>query len=399
MMRRPWLPAVLGLLLLSAGVALFLALFERVSVTVPLPPQGEARYNPLYALRAALRAGGMDARSYATLNPSALALGREDTLVLYTRPEAITAAQAAQLVAWVRAGGHLVMPSPGPGEQPGALADAFKLRAVDPDEGEDADADDAPSGGGYGCVQLAAEPAPPKAARPGADATKQAPGREVLSSCGPSFTSAMPGFRFHHGDSLRGYRFGRLDLGRGVVTVVSSLGFLDNGELRKAVARELAFQVLSPRWRQGAMHLVYSADVPSLWRLLMLHGWMALAPALLALLAWLAWRGQRLGPTVPPPTQHRRALLEHVQAAGEFAFQRGRGLSLHTAVLALFKRRLAVREPALAALEGETLVVALAERLDLAPERVRRALQPIGLQHPDVFLHSVSTLVQMRNRL
>ena len=46
MMRRPWLPAVLGLLLLSAGVALFLALFERVSVTVPWPPQGAARYNP-----------------------------------------------------------------------------------------------------------------------------------------------------------------------------------------------------------------------------------------------------------------------------------------------------------------------------------------------------------------
>ena len=407
MSRRRWLYGLLALLALGGGVALFFALFERVSVSVPLPPQGEARYNPLFALRQALRTDGVDARSYPSLNPTALDLAPGDTLVIYTQPEAISPAQATRLAAWVSAGGHLVMPGPGPGKTPGALADAFGLRAV-ADEEADAveDSEDAIPAAANPCVTLADTPAAtrPKAmpeariSRVGAgDADR--PRRDTVRLCGVGFNSRLPGFVMHQGDSRRGYRFGRLAHGAGVVTVVSDLDFLGNDELRKPVAADLAYQVLAPHLHRGAMHLVYSADVPSLWRLLMVHGWRALLPALLALLAWLLWKGQRLGSQVPPPVENRRALLEHVHAAGELAFRRGRSLALHAAMLALFKRRLAVRDPALSALDGETLVAALAEKFSLPAERVRRALQPIGLQRPDAFLHSVSTLVLMRNRL
>lgn len=407
MSRRSWLVLGLGLLLVGGGIALFLALFERVSTTVPLPPEGEARYNPLYALRMALQAQGVKAQSYPVLNPNALALGPRDTVLIYTQPEAISAVQTQRLVDWVKHGGHLVMRGPGAGETPGELAEALGLEAAAGVSEDDEDADEAfvmPS-----CASLSATPAPPKPrakaagesdqAAAGKDSGTKKPARETVQLCGTAFVGSLPQFEGHHGDSVRGYRFGRMALGAGQVTVVSDLGFLANDELKKRIATELGYQVLAPRLGEGTVHLVYSADVPSIWRLLMLYGWMALVPAVLALAAFLLLRGQRFGSPVPAPSANRRTLLEHVQAAGEFAFRRGRSLSLHSAVLALFQRRLALRDPVLAALDGETLVAALAEKFQLTPDRVRLALRPVGLQRPDVFLQSVSTLVLMRNRL
>jgi hypothetical protein len=407
MSRRSLLALGLGLLVVGGGIALFLALFERVSTTVPLPPEGEARFNPLYALRMSLQAQGVKAQSYPVLNPNALALGPRDTVLVYTQPEAISAAQTTRLVAWVKGGGHLVMRGPGAGETPGELAEALGLQAADDaplEDEEDESAFQMPT-----CALLAATPAAPKpaattakgAGKPAGESVeaKPQPAREVIRLCGTTFVGTLPQFQGHHGDSVRGYRFGRMALGDGEVTVVSDLGFLANDELKKRIAGDLGYQVLAPRLGEGTVHLVYSADVPSIWRLLLLHGWMALLPAVLALAAFLLLRGQRFGSPVPPPSANRRALLEHVQAAGEFAFRRGRSLSLHTAVLALFQRRLALRDPVLAALDGETLVAALAEKFQLPPDRVRLALRPVGLQRPDVFLQSVSTLVLMRNRL
>jgi hypothetical protein len=72
---------------------------------------------------------------------------------------------------------------------------------------------------------------------------------------------------------------------------------------------------------------------------------------------------------------------------------------LHAALRARFERRVARRDPLLAALDGEARVLALAERCALPAARVRQALVPTELQRPDVFLQSVSTLALMRLRL
>ncbi len=394
MNRRTLGFALLGLLVIAAGVGGFLYLFKRESHQITLPAKGEAAYNPLYALKQALLAQGIQARSYPSLNPTALELGRNDTLVLYTQPEAISAAQSDRLLAWVAEGGHLVMPGPGFGSDPGPLANRLELRAL---PGPKSDDDGEGDGLDYlaQCTRIAT-------GGPKVDVVTNGKTKKVdplpMNLCDPRFISRREGFIFSDGSDTRGYRLGRLGLGQGVVTVTST-DFLSNDYLDQPIPAQVAWQILAPRLGRGSVHLVYSADVPSLWRLMLERGWQALLPALLALLAWLLMRGQRFGSPMPAPSRDRRALLEHVQAAGELAFRRGRMLALHRAVFDLFRKRLSQREPLLAALDGELLVQSLATRLDIDPARIRQALSPVGLQRPDTFLQCISTLLLMRNRL
>src|SRR3546814_6146967 len=84
--------------------------------------------------------------------------------------------------------------------------------------------------------------------------------------------------------------------------------FRSNRSLENPGAAELARQLLQPGWKRGTVHLVYAANMPSLWRLLLEHAWMAWLPALLALAAWLWMRTQRFGPWLPSPEPARRAL-------------------------------------------------------------------------------------------
>jgi hypothetical protein len=378
--------ALAGLIALSVWA--FPKLFKPVTEERPLPPTGEAAYNPLYALKLALRAQGRDAQGWPNLTAAEHALADDDTLLLYDRPEAMGEAQAQRILDWVRRGGHLVMPGPPGRADAGPLASALGLRALEPKpdkssgKGEAEEIEDLLFS--RNCVALRA-------------AVPARRGQETWL-CDPPFAPVLPGFRLGGGDAVSGWRFARRELGRGLVTV-AELDYLDNERLRRPEVRAMAFQLLAPSLGKGRMHLVYSADVPSLLRLLLMNAWMVLLPLLCALAAWLAWRGQRFGPLQAAPDPRRRALLEHVQAAGEFAWARGRGLALHAALLRLFHRRLALRDPLLAALDADGQARALSERLSLPLSRVRQALHPQGLQQPAAFTQSIATLLQMRSRL
>ncbi len=379
--------AALALLLLAIWF-LFPKLFKPVVTQEPVSPSGEAAYNPLYALKLALLVHGERAAAWPNLAAAENSLGARDTLLLFDRPEAMTQAQAQRLIDWVRRGGHLLMPGPPGSVAPGPLAEALGLRAVLPppeSEKEGEEESDEETSSRFQCDRVRL---------PGVALKKDA----GTWLCDPRFLARDAGFLLAGGDPQRGYRFARRALGAGSVTV-AELRYLHNRQLREPEARALAFQLLAPGLGRGTLHLVYSADVPSLVRLLLTHAWMVLLPLALALAAWLAFRGQRFGPLQALPEPRRRALLEHVQASGEFAWSRHRGAALHAAVLRLFRQRLQRRAPEIDALSGESQVQALVAALSLPASRVRQALLPQGLQQPLPFTQSIATLLQMRSRL
>jgi hypothetical protein len=377
MKRRTLTLLIVALLLLASVVVVwwFRSNFHPVTRTIPLPSTGEASYNPLYALKKTLQAQGVRVDAHPWLTPVDLRLPAGDTLVLYSRAYELPATQVQALLDWVGRGGNLVIPWPYGAQAPGSLTARLGLHALPAGD----DSDDDPTAD---CDLLASDPA-----------------AQPMDFCGSRFLDASQRFSLSGGDAQRGYRFGRLRLGAGTVSVSSDLYFFNNDHLRQPVARELSYQMLTPRSGLGGVTLIYSSEMPSLLYLMLVYGWPALLPALLALTAWLAARSQRFGPLLPVPLGHRRALLEHIQASGEFAFRRARGATLHAAVLNLFRQRLQRRDPMLAVLAGDAQIDALAQRLNLDAARIRTAIAPTGLHRPDVFLHSISTLIQMRNRL
>ncbi len=373
-----WIIAAIVTLLGLVLAAWWYVKYERVEVDVPAPLQGEAAYNSLYALQKVLVARGYGVTSHAYLNLRGLALGPYDTLVLGGDVRTLGSAQVDQLLDWLEGGGALLFGLPaGAPDRPGDLIEQLGLVLHDDIQ----------------CVRLraAAAKAPgAKAERPGycfastfslADAEADADAFEVLAGDGPE-----------------GYFLGRAAWGEGVWSALGDLDFLRNDQLDQDSNAELGWQVLAPLLRGGRVHLVYATEVPALHVLLVRHGWPVLLPVLLALLAWLWLRARRFGPLLPTPEAGRRALCEHIDAAGEFVFRNHKASALYAPLRRAFDMRLQREDPQLAALEGEELIAVLATRTGVPATRVRTALQPTDINDPNVFQTAVQFLAGWRLR-
>jgi len=384
---------LLGLLVTSVLAAWFLGRYERAERELALPPRGEAAYNPLYALRQTLRADGVRAESRQRLDLAAMRLQPHDSVLLFGDPRALSKPDSDALLAWVEHGGHLILRTPAADEDD----DTTKLPIFD-------------------ALDVALEKGKP------ADCLKLAiPGQ-------PEHSEFCNGRRFQvdydAASNLWGsdedYAYARLPYGDGYVDLLAEMDFLQNGGnggnrlrddaldtppappsggLRDVPHRLLARQILAPNYGDGTIYLIYSAELPSLWRTLFTRGWPAWVPALLMLLAWLWSRMQRFGPLRASPAGDRRSLLEHVRASGEHLFRYGKSALLYAAMRQAFLTRLRRRAPLAAALQGAAQAAAIAERLHLSPAQVEQALQaPAPKQHA-AFRDRIRLLVQMRNQL
>ncbi|KFN44141.1 DUF4350 domain-containing protein [Arenimonas oryziterrae] len=357
-------------LILALAIAAFLYFFEKVSDEIRLPPRGAALYNPLFALERTLVAQGVVATSLPRLDLDAMQLRAGDGLVLYADPRRLTPAQVQALVAWIEAGGHLIVGLPDIEEgRFGDLLDRFGI---------------APTERNWHCQKLLIDP------------TKEP--ASVLCAM-HRFELPADGALVAWGDRDNGYGYARLQRGRGTVDLAAELDFLSNYQLDELPQQRLAHQVLAPSLHGGRVFLIYDASVPSFWRLLMTHGWAALAGLGLMIALWIWMRSQRFGPLLPVEAADRRALLEHVQAAGEHAWRRGAARELHAALRDFFLARLRRRDPMAIALQGEARIDYLAKKLDLDATRIRNALVPPPTFHAESFREAMAMLIQMGLRL
>ncbi|NDK39376.1 DUF4350 domain-containing protein [Pseudoxanthomonas gei] len=379
----------------GAGVAWFLHYYERVEKQVDLPPRGEASYNPLYALKKALQADGLQVESRQRLDLGAQRLGPRDTLLILNDPRVMTPVESRKLLEWVAGGGHLLVRTPSPqGWQEQGHAALLDALGVLPREDS------------ARCEPMQVE---------GQDHHV-----EFCAGSRFSFDGVEPELAW--GDLQAGYAYARLAHGEGHVDVLADFDFLGNGGdgggdvagdgvsvpgaggmrsggLRDGPHRALARQVLAPNYGQGTMHLVYAAQMPSLLRTVLMLGWPVWLPLLLALLAWLWRRMQRFGPRLPSPVGERRSLLEHVRASGEHLFRYNKRALLYAAVRKSFLARLRRRDPVAAVLGGDAQAAAIAERAGMPVEAVRIALQAPSSHDKQAFRTRISTLIQLRNRI
>ena len=380
---------LLGGGLVAAGIAWFLHAYEKVEKEIALPPRGEASYNPLYALKKTLQADRLTVDSRQRLDLSNAKLGKRDTVLVLNDPRVMSPVDSRRLLEWVAGGGHLLLRTPASGSRNEETSVPLL---------EDLDVlltDDPPA-----CAPL------------------QVPGEEQhIEFCrGRRFFFDQVEPELAWGDLQAAYVYARLAHGEGHVDVLADFDFLTNdggkqsnlfdpdedplvGGLRDGPHSALARQLLAPNYGHGTVHLVYAAQMPSLWRTILLRGWPVWAPLLLALLAWLWLRMQRFGPLRPAPAGERRSLLEHVRASGEHLFRYNKRALLYASARNSFLARLRRRDPVAAALSGEPQVGAIAERLGIPAEAVRTALQAPPSHDKSAFRNRISTLIQLRNRL
>lgn len=396
---------LLGAMVLAGLTAWWLHTHERVERSIPMPRTGEARRNPLYALQVALQKDGIAVQSRRRLQllpdgskAAPVPLGATDTVIIYNDPRTLTRAEVDELLRWVGHGGHLVVRTPPVGllasNSPVPLFAELDLMPLGRDHSECEEVKDA----------RAPADAGPSAVRAAALVDDDDDGGHTgwgLLFCGARrFTLVGANPAHSWGDLKNGYVFARVLRGSGSVDVLADLDFLGSDELEQPAGFALARQLLQPNYREGTVHLVYAAQMPSLWATLILRSWMAWGPLLLALAFWLWRRMQRFGPQFAAPVTERRSLLEHITASGELAYRYGYAHLLYDAARNAFLARLRRRDPQAAALQGEPQLMLLAQRFaDVPASDIRDALMPPFANDHTAFRTRIATLIRLRNRL
>lgn len=356
----------------AAGIAWWNHTFVRVQTAVDAPRTGEARANPLYVLKLALRLDGVNAVARPRLQRDKVSLGLRDTVLIYSDPQVLLKADVDALLAWVGQGGHLLVRTPPRGLR--AQRERSSLLSH------------------FGIV-------PTTAGCTGLRVGGEDPHVEFCHGNHFRLSPTSPTPMLQWRDDRDGLTFVRMRHGRGFVDVLADFDFLANDAMKDGPHIALARQLLAPNYRAGAVHLIYDAQVPSFWWMLLTHSWMAWGPLMLALLAWLWRRSQRFGPQLPAPSAERRSLMEHIVASGEHVYRYGYAHLLHQAALDAFLARLRRRDPEAAALRGEPQVALLAQRLAMPPAEIRDALSTPIARDRAAFRQRVATLVRMRNSL
>lgn len=395
--RRVWLSALV-LTLIALLIAGYRWTHEPVTVQRVLPMSAEARANPLHGLMLGLRGAGQTVELMGHLD-----FGRRvppaggSVVLLYPEAQVETHDQAQALMDWVDAGGRLLLPMPRGDSAPVLIDTLDRELGVRSLRGLAASAD---------CVRL--RPPTPTASDPNNADTRA---RQI---CGAPFEVLGPVQASLVWPTPRAARFARLPYGRGDVLLFSDFEWLSNPLLSPLATGTDPEANASARSRRDTdLALMAALAAPLLeseavwmvvWRggslssLLMSRGWPLFLGLGLALLAWLLMRSQRFGPLMPSPSPHRRALMEHIDAAGQFGFRSDHGHGLHAAVRASLIDRLASRH-ALAGLDKAALAQALAERSRLPVDALNAALSLPSRATPETFRNAVALLSTALHRL
>ncbi|GLQ88635.1 DUF4350 domain-containing protein [Dyella flagellata] len=364
---------VLGVIVL--GSALFFGTYKREWTTETTATSGEARYNRFFALQQVLQNMGQPASSSVLLDRVLPSLEPGDTVVIGDDVGRIKPVQAQRLAAWVRTGGHLVFAPASYGSRDVPLLEAFGWLGDQKKPG-------------LLCATLST----------GVTAQADAAERSMIL-CGTGFhLQAQARAELVIGDNVgKGLLFARVKEGRGTVSLLSNLGALSGHELKHLPEQLFAQRLLAPNFGRGHFYLLYELVGGSFWVNLFVRGWPALFASLLLILGWMAVRSERFGPLAPAPDTHRRALLEHIHAVGEFLFRRDGGRSLHRLACESILARLRRSDPASAMLGDEELYAWLAQRSRLEPARIRYAFRSPA--NATAFRSSMTILARLRSHL
>ncbi len=368
--------AVLGAMLIASW---FFATHDRVTETRYVGFHGEARYNPFLAAEMLLDDLGIEADSIAGLSPDRWMPDNVDTVVTRLHPSISVGAQAEALRQWVSEGGHLVLlPPESPVEADDVLLSGFGLTLR---EAETADGDDAAD-----------------AERPGEADEDYAYSIDLDNTDWRIEPIGQQALSATLSDSS-GYVAVRRNWDDGYVTVLAADHYFDNDHLEDSDHARLLLDTVAGYIEPGKVWFVYGAAFPSLGSVLLEYLPYLLACFAVALAFWIWAIVPAFGPPIRTAAADRRSLIEHVRAAGRFAWHHDGIDGLGRAAVATTLHRAEARHPGISRLPATRQAQRLAHITGLPEQRILDALVSPGTPQHREFIDNLRTLHTIREML
>lgn len=379
-MRRLAILLILAIAAALAGTAfLARASFRREEVSIPTGWPAKALEDDTLVLERWLAAQGWRVRRDGGAFAEAALPSGGLLVLLRTSPTGLREVDADRLMAWVRAGGHLVVDaSAAPLND--ARGTAALLRRL-----------------GVELVDL------PPDQRPPAELT------ETFNEDGSQYALRASGrwrlkIDLEAWDWRMGSDLGQLHVrrreGQGTVLISADLSYFYNDRFPDLDHAAWTARMLGAP-APGAEAVVWSRPVePSLLAWLWRKAWAFFLACAVLLAAWL-WRGfWRFGPWLPEAPTARRSLLEHLVATGRFLWRQGGGPE----ALAAVSRRAVLRRaerlhPAFAILPEAERWAFLAARASLPEGDIADALDDRPGATPETLGRRLQILLHLHQRL
>ncbi len=341
---------------------------------------GEARSNDFLAAEILLQELGIAADSRASLTPSSWLPENDETIVSRLTESIAVIDESSTLFLWVSNGGHLVLFPPSNDtditdnflEDVGvSIVTAARDDEAEADE-EDSDDDEEDESVDY-TVDL--------------DNTRQ----RIELFDADEFSATL--------SDDKGNVAVRRSWGGGVITVIVDETYFYNEYLNDFDHGRLLLDSVAGYVASEKVWFILDAAFPSLWQLIWENGFYVVVATGVALLLWIWSVMPRFGPAIENRQSTRRSILEHVAAAGHFAWRHYGTATLATSSIKALIHDAESRHPGLGRLSADDQAKYLAQLSGVPAQTILDVLLSRDESRHREFTHNVQNLQKVRKRL
>jgi hypothetical protein len=195
----------------------------------------------------------------------------------------------------------------------------------------------------------------------------------------------------------------RQGIGAGLITLVSSLDFIEYRELSEYDHAEILWHLVhrdnielsSP----DEIWLIHSDDSPDLLSIILKRFWAFIIMLAVLFLAWALRASRRFGPLIPKQDEDRRHLMEHITASGAYYWKHKQGDTLLGSTRIAVNQRLSQRIPGWHSLTKDQQAESVANRLTLDTKQVFQTLHGNINHSPHDFTETIKQLEYIRTNV
>ena len=411
-------------LLIGGGIYVFLETHERKEKTIHTGLFGEARTNPLYASRLFLKRMGIPAVTKNSIQGLTGFPDKDTVILIDSKRSNISPRRTEELIQWVNAGGHLVALathnwsyrraknevnefisektieqselSPDPLQKFLGVRTGNKINYDDLTENERILVDKIEEEGDDFVTDTLFKIHLKGVDRPLAMANNWFHPILIDRNKNNNRTTEVI--------KLRSTNFMvRKNVGNGLITLVSNLDFIQNGQIEKADHAEILWYLVhglhTPISKPAAVWLIHSDKMPSLWDLLWRNAWMFILSLLFLFVAWLLNSTRRFGPMIPKMDDNRRSLIEHITSSGNFYWKHNKKNLLLESSRKALTQKLSRTHPGWIHLSETEQINLIQEKCNLSPDVIHRILFSPTIEQAEDFTTSIRQLEVIRRTI